>query len=717
MKKRLKPVEEMTFHPIQEKLVDILCKKTQNTNPLFFRISVAYYFATVASMMRASVATLDGADVPINMYTINLSTSGSGKGVSTNFMEDKIINQFEHNFLQLTMPLMAQQNLPVVANQRAHKKGTDPDTELERAENEYHDIGDFVYSFDSGSGPAIKSARHKALLAGVGALNLQVDEIGSYLTSNGEAFNTFLELYDVGKIKGKLTKNSSDNKRVEEIKGSTPTNMMLFGTPSRVFNGSKTEDEFFVMIDTGYGRRCFFGYSRHHSRNLNQTPEEILKQRRNNTTTAEIDAISTAIGKLADPSYVNKSISVSEEVTLMLIEYQLECEQIADQLPEHEEMRKAEISHRWWKVLKLAGAYAFIDDALELSEDHLYYAIKLAEESGSAFASLLTRDRPYVKLAKYIADVDRSITQADLVEDLPFYRGSAAQKNEMMQLAIAYGYQNNILIKKAFVDSIEFLRGESLNATNLDAIRLSYSTDIAKGYRNETAPFDQLHLLTQNPGMHWVNHHLANGHRKEENIISGFNIIVIDVDKGINLSTAQLLLKDYKALYYTTKRHTKTEQRFRIVMPINYELTLDAKDYKDFMSNLFQWLPFEVDEATNQRARKWLSNNGPYYYQDGEILDVLPFIPKTSKNEKFKDQFKDQKSLDNLERWVINNTGDGNRNNQLLRYAYVLVDAGYDFENIRQRVMSLNEKLVDKLDEAEILGTIMVTVGKKLSSI
>ena len=135
------------------------------------------------------------------------------------------------------------------------------------------------------------------------------------------------------------------------------------------------------------------------------------------------------------------------------------------------------------------------------------------------------------------------------------------------------------------------------------------------------------------------------------------------------------------------------------------------------MSNLFQWLPFEVDEATNQRARKWLSNNGPYYYQDGEILDVLPFIPKTSKNDKFKNQFKDQKSLDNLERWVVNNTGDGNRNNQLLRYAYVLVDAGYDFENIRQRVMSLNEKLVDKLEEAEILGTIMVTVGKKLSSI
>tara|TARA_B110000259_G_scaffold160310_1_gene183769 strand:+ start:1409 stop:3532 length:2124 start_codon:yes stop_codon:yes gene_type:complete len=707
----------MEFHPIQEKLVNILCEKTQNTNPLFFRISVSYYFATVAAMMRANVATLDGGDVPINMYTVNLSTSGSGKGVSTNFMEEKIINQFEHNFMQTTMPLIAQQNLPVIANQRAIKKSTDPDDELARLQNEYVDIGDFVYSFDSGSAPAIKAARHKCLLASVGSLNLQIDEIGSNLTGNVDALNAFLELFDVGKIKGKLTKNSSDNKRVEEIKGATPTNMMLFGTPSRLLNGGKAEDEFYSMLDTGYSRRCFFGYARGHTRNNNKTPEEILKQRTNNTTSADIEAISDAIGKLADPTYVNKSIAVSEQVTLLLIEYQLNCERLADELPEHEEMKKAELSHRWWKALKLAGAYAFIDDAIELTEDHIYYAIKLAEESGTAFGNLLTRDRPYVKLAKYIANVNRSITQADLVEDLPFYRGAASQKTEMMQLAIAYGYQNNILIKKSFVDGIEFLRGESLTATNLEEMRVSYSSDIAKGYKNETAPFDQLHLLTQSAGMHWVNHHLVNGHRKEENVLTGFNMIVIDVDKGVNLSTAQMLLKDYKALFYTTKRHTEAEHRFRIVMPINYELKLDAKEYKEFMSNLFQWLPFEVDEATNQRARKWLSNNGPYYYQDGDVLDILPFIPKTSKNEKLKEKFKDQKSLDNLERWVINNTGDGNRNNQLLRYAYVLVDAGYDFEGIRQRVTSLNDKLVDKLDEAEILGTIMVTVGKKLSSI
>ena len=320
-----------------------------------------------------------------------------------------------------------------------------------------------------------------------------------------------------------------------------------------------------------------------------------------------------------------------------------------------------------------------------------------------------------MKLAKYIADVGSDITQADLAEDLPFYKGTISAKNEMLNQAIAYGYKNNIIIKKSFSDGIEFLRGESLKETDLNRLSLSWSTDIAEDYKNEYAPFNQLHKLTQAPGLHWVNHHLRDGHRSEEDVIPGFNMIVLDIEKSVSISTAKMLLKNYKFLLYTTKRHTEDEHRFRIVMPINYELKMDSKDFKEFMNNIFDWLPFNVDRATNQRARKWLSHDGHFEYNDGEVLDVLPFIPKTSKNEERKHLLETQHAMDNLERWVMNNTGDGNRNNMLLRYATILVDAGFDFDGIRQKVTSLNDKMPDNLDEAEIMGTILVTVSKKLA--
>ena len=127
------------------------------------------------------------------------------------------------------------------------------------------------------------------------------------------------------------------------------------------------------------------------------------------------------------------------------------------------------------------------------------------------------------------------------------------------------------------------------------------------------------------------------GYRNEVNCIPGFNLVVIDVDHGISLTAAQLLLKDYKALFYTTKRHTEESNRFRIVFPTSHVVKLDADDYKKFMNNIYDWLPFEVDRQTNQRSRKWLTHDGDYFYQDGQLLDVMLFIPETKKQEEQED--------------------------------------------------------------------------------
>ncbi len=709
------PVNQMPYHPTAEQLVQILCNRTQNTEPLFFRVLVGYYFAVVASQMRCIIGTPDRGDIPVNVYALNLSPSGTGKGHSTSIIEDEVIHQFRDRFLEETFPLLAERNLPVLANKRAVRKNSDPDEELIRVQKEFEQLGSLLFSFDSGTSPAVKQMRHKLLMADAGSVNLEIDEIGLNLVGNTEVLTVFLELYDKGKVKTKLVKSTSDNSRFEEIKGTTPTNMMLFGTPSKLFDGAATEQALYSMLDTGYARRCLFGYLKGASKNLDLTPEQVYELQTSQQTNQFLEELADKLERLADIINANKRLVMSRDTSLELIQYKLLCEKQADAMPEHDEIRKAELSHRYFKALKLAGAYAFVDDSPELTIGHLHNAIRLVEDSGAAFGQMLSRDRPYVKLAKYLAAVGKEVTQADLVEDLPYYKGSSSQKQEMLTLATAYGYKNNIIIKKAFNDGIEFLRGESLKETDLAKMIVSYSSDMTTGYNNETAPFDKLHLLTQAPGMHWINHHLKGGYRNEDNAEPGFNLLVIDVDGTCNLNTAKLLLKDYKALYYTTKSHTDQNHRFRIILPTNYELKMDAKDYKEFYNNVLQWLPFDADPSCAHRCKKWLTHPGHHEYTEGEVFDVLPFIPKTSKNEERKQRFDSQQSLDNLERWVINNTGDGNRNNMLLRYAMILMDANFDFDGIRSRVMALNDKLPDKLDEVEIMSSIMVTVGKALS--
>lgn len=115
--------------------------------------------------------------------------------------------------------------------------------------------------------------------------------------------------------------------------------------------------------------------------------------------------------------------------------------------------------------------------------------------------------------------------------------------------------------------------------------------------------------------------------------------------------------------------------------------------------------------------KKWLSNpNADIELTEGILFDVLPYIPKSAKNDERERLLKDQSELDNLERWVMNNTGDGNRNNMLLRYALILIDAGFKFEDIKDKTIKLNDKLSDKLDELELANTIFHTVASKLAA-
>lgn len=716
----MKAVEDMPYNPDVEDVVRILCEKTQSSNHLFFRVLTTFHLCMIASQMRVLIRTHDRGDIPVNMYALNLATSGAGKGFSTNILEKEITSQFRSRFLE-NFPFTAEPNLEKLALKRSSRDQTDFDFELEKIKKEFASLGPLVYSFDSGTPAAVKQMRHKLLLADAGSVNLIIDEIGSNLTSSSEVLTTLLELFDMGGIRQKITKVTAENVRHEEIDGNTPTNLMMFGTPSKLLDGGKIEDELISLLDTGYARRCFFSYGKESTRDLSLSAEEIYDRMTNKVSSTFVDAFSEKLGYLADSHNMGTVLAMTKETSLLVIQYKIDCERLADALPDHEEQRKAEISHRYFKALKAAGAYAFIDGSPELTETHFYQAVKLAEESGKAFELLLSRERPYVKLANYLGNCGTEVTEPDLMQDLPYYKGSQANRADMVKMAIAWGYKNNVIIKKAFTDGIEFLRGEKLQVTDLTKMLVSYARGgagehPAHGYANKTAPWTQLERLVTGTDLHWLNHHVHGGHRTEDTCVPGFNMIVLDIDGTMNLATAKMLMKDYAAIYYTTKRHTDDVNRFRIVLPTNYVLKMDAKEYKEFMKNVLESLPFEVDESCTHRSKKWMSHSANFEQVDGDLFDVLPFIPKTSKNEERLQRLGSQQQLDNLERWIINNTGDGNRNVMLHRYARLLIEAGKNWAEIKDHVSSLNDKLADKLSEAEILGSIMVTVGKELAA-
>lgn len=712
---------DFPHHIALEEISEVLCVKTGRDARPFFRTLAIYYMSVMASCMRARVNSPVYGELPVNSYVIALAGSGFGKGKSTGAMEDTIMCDFRNTFRDYVLQDQAEKNMNTLASRFAALRGGEEDKEYEKLAKEFATCGEYPFTFDGGSESAIKQVRQMLLLANCGSLNLQIDEIGTNLEKIGtvEAMGAYLELYDKGKIKNKLLKNTADNKRGKELEGMTPANMLLFGTPDNLLDASALEKKFMLMLATGYARRCLFAWAEipRASGTDKITVDDIYARRTNPVNEAMTQKWCQHFASLADPAKLNWTVDVPEAVDKLIIAYELECLERAGKLGEFDAIRRAEMEHRYFRVLKIAGTLAFVEEALDMSEDHVKAAIKVVEESGAGFQSMLNREPAEAKLARFIASTGREMTHPELIQELPFYKAAnKADRSDLLTLATAWGYKHHIVIKKSYVDGIELFAGEALKETNLEDLSLSWSKELSHGYDYVSVPFGDLPELTQAQGLHWANHAFLDQHRCEDKTIPGFDMLVFDVDGDVPLQTAHDLLEDYVFMTYTTKRHTPDNHRYRLILPMNYQLKLDAEDYRQFYRNVMTWLPFQVDESTVDRCRKWMTNDAGTYHQnaDGKLFDVLPFVPKTQKNEERQKEIKELGSLDNLERWFAQRIAEGNRNNNMIKFALALVDSGMDYNTVQQKVLSFNAKLSNGLSSDELQRTVLVTAAKRL---
>ena len=719
--------DEMEYHPTTERLVDYLVSITQNQDRHLFRTLLTFYFGCVSGHMRCSVTGFGNGLIPANIYTMALSTTGTGKGYTMKTMKDDVLNNFRSIFLDETFIASAQARIDSIAMDRASKRNTEFDDEATDLTNQFNNAGNILFQFPDATVPAIKQLRHKLAIADLGAFNFEVDEIAlNLLNANvSELINLYLEVYDTGRIEEKLIKNTSEAMRTERIEAITPANMLLTGDPTLLFDGANVEERFFNMLITGYARRCFFSIGEGQITTHEFTAEELVKNMRNQSKSNELQELSLHFAELADISYANKSLVLKEDAAIYLMEYKINCGKRVEALKVTQTLERAELMHRYFKVLKLATSYAFADKLDHVPISYLQYAIKLAEESGKHFHKIVNPEKPYIKLANYLADNKDSSTLSDLDLNLPYYKGAKATKDEMLNNAISWGYKNNIVISKHFIDQILFLRGSRLEETSLDNLILSVSQDVAYDYEPEVDfSFDDLAMAGQLAMYNFCNHYFVNNHRSIENLCLGFNVIVLDIDDGTPMEVAETLLGDYYFVMYETKRSTEEFNRYRILMPISHVLELERDDYAEFMRNVISDLPFdvEVDDASLQPEKKWLTHNKSVYINDAtedgsepKLLDALQYIPRTRKNEVRMKAREALGDITNLQYWFITNTAEGNRNKQVFRYAMVLADTGGTLEEIEGSVKDFNSNLSNPLSERELEHSVFKSLRKKLA--
>lgn len=690
------------------KIHNIIEAKMGKTNKHFLNMMVFNKLSQIATHMHICLETWDGAYLPCNFYGIALAPSGFNKGRINKTLQDNVFKGFRTEYDEFSNRVSAD-NMSLLAEQKAIKEGIDQEEAMDILYQRWKKLPDKLYDFSDATEAGLKGAREKYTMAGIGGTCMQIDEIAYNIEKFEEVVGALLEAYDFGESKDKLIKVDSNG-----ATGAIPASLFMFGSPSALLNGSKTEEKFMSMLIQGYARRMFFSYIKEYAYIDEEEPMEILNRTRSSKNTGS--ELLSHFTDLATDAWHKRVITCDDTIYCKVIEYEQLNKRHTLTMKVHQEAEKFEVGHRHWKLFKLMGLLAMAEHRDYVTMDDFNDALEVVHDSGQCFNEIVNREPNYVRLFNFMVDMDTKLTEADLFEHLYFYSSSnQAQRKDMRTLAMAYAYSQNGFIRETSKNGVIFYEAEVMRKTDLNKLRFSYSTDIAKDYRNEEVKWDELKQFFVTPNFHYAVHHFNNGTRNSESVIEGFNLLVLDIDDGLPIDMARSLLNEYTYFLYTTKRHTEDHNRFRIVLPLSNIVKLNDKDYKKFMENIFAWLPFSVDTATKDISRKWLTNNGQGFSNNGVMLDPTDFIPDTSNEKEHKRKLEDLGDLDGIEKFFISQIEDGTgRSNTLIKYALMLLDGGMSYENIEDRVVVLNDKLDNPLGVQEIMKTIMVTVRKRM---
>ena len=143
-----------------------------------------------------------------------------------------------------------------------------------------------------------------------------------------------------------------------------------------------------------------FGYTIDSNRTKYASAQERYQQMVDANLAKDMLAIQQTFTNFAKRPF-NPVLQISKANSIYLIQYQMKCEAAADDMKDHMSIHKAEMIHRYYKAIKLAGAYTFADNSTEITQDHLDYAISIVEDSGEAFHTLMRKQGPYERLALF----------------------------------------------------------------------------------------------------------------------------------------------------------------------------------------------------------------------------------------------------------------------------------------------------------------------------
>lgn len=651
--------------------------------------------ATVCSSVRATVIVpTDNKKVPANVYVTAIAGSGLSKSrslgyVETLFLEDAFAKLKE----KATMRMEIMEPFALEEIDKLTKEGVK-----------------LSPIFKSATDSAVGAVRAIMDKFGLYSVNIALDELGSVLLKEYDLLSdTLLNAYDHGKLKPNLRRTTG----VSVTENSIPHNLLMFGSPSLIFESkAETEKAFFDLLGAGMTRRNLF------SNVETKTNHYTLKM--DSETSSKISDISGRLLAIVD-KYEGIAIPFTDEAAKIYEQYEIDCKVKSEEFGKFDVFEQVYTQNKHWLSLKVSGLLAMLDLSNEVKTKHFQEAMYIVDDSFDNMKKVTKREEKYEIVVDWLLDNGTEENEYTLTQKLPFYK-DVKNKRQFLELMKGYAFQKNITLMIQDKQNITFYSAKGRKKVNLEEpLLFSYSQDMAKDYyaNDEITWKDFYKVITSDKGICYSAHAFKDGHRIKDKVIEGFELAILDIDDGCTLDMAKLLFKEYTYLIATTRSHqvekngTKCD-RFRIILPMKDRLELDSNQYSKFYKSMIEDLPIEVDEKVSDASRMFFSASGEYFYNDGDMFDATKYIPNTQECEIYEKEGAKlaKKNINGIGQYILRNQSQG-RNNSLIQYGLLLMDKGYTHDECKDEILRLNKQFHNPLAESEITRTVFKTIERK----
>lgn len=625
----------------------------------------ALFYCTAAAMgiknirIRRSTNRGDKLVVP-NYFGITFAVSGAGKDHSMNKCEHLFYPKFD-KIIDLVQSFY---------DQRRDKDG--------KANRKYVNLSSYFIPVIS-SVEGIRKTAQTLSDAGYGSVNIFETELGNRIMSMEPIFDVLKKAWDNGTFEGAV--NVSDGGENYFTVKDMGCNALLFGAPGPFIQDPKRQDALIMAYITGMARRAFIYHnpSFKKSANKNELHEQMSAER-----LADINSY------LAELNYfLNnvKHIEFPQEIFKKLMEYD-ETKQI---MRERSHSVIAEDLGAPNKIEKLLGILATLDLSTSIKEEHLQFAIEFTEMMDKTAESTVEL-KPDYKMVYELLEQREFVARTDIVKSIKNI--TLKSLDDIMILVEEYASMlGNALVKKEYSKIVKY-RLEKLSKSNLESVIISVNTDCNKyepqGFVRKQGNFMNIHKII-NSDCRYSAGSFLNEYINDENYLKEQNLFIVDIDDSLTIEDAKNLFSGMTYLITTTKSHQKPKgnddlicDRFRIILPTISKFHLEPEIYSQMYMNVLGALGVEEADRKCRNPSRWYYGNpeGEHWYNEGDLLDIRPFIPDTSQNEstsealnKYENSEKhgdtDQRT-DGAVRWFLSSTAEGNRNDNMFRLCMLL---------------------------------------------